>query len=44
MGEYIKRWVPEFGNPEYPEPIVDLKISRQRALIAFQKALKGLKP
>jgi len=40
-GEYIKRWVPEFGNPEYPEPIVDLKISRQRALKAFERALKG---
>jgi deoxyribodipyrimidine photo-lyase len=31
--EYIKRWVPEFGTPDYPsEPIVDLKASRDRAL------------
>ena len=24
-GEYVRRWVPEVGTDEYPEPIVDLK-------------------
>ena len=41
--EYIKRWVPEFGTPDYPsEPIVDLKASRDRALQAFDE-LKALR-
>ena len=41
--EYIRRWIPEFGTPEYPsEPIVDLKASRDRALQAFDD-LKALR-
>ena len=42
--EYIRRWVPEYGTPDYPsEPIVDLKVSRDRALAAFAE-LKGERP
>lgn len=37
---YIKRWVPEFGSDDYPDPVVDLKKSRQEALDAFEK-IKG---
>ena len=41
--EYIRRWVPEWGTPDYPaEPIVDLKASRDRALGAFEE-LKALR-
>lgn len=41
--EYIRRWIPEFGTPDYPtEPIVDLKASRDRALQAFDE-LKALR-
>lgn len=32
---YITRWVPEVDSDEYPEPIVDLKQSRQEALDAY---------
>ena len=32
---YIRRWVPEYGTPSYPDPIVDLKESRQTALDAY---------
>lgn len=32
---YIRRWVPEYGTPSYPDPIVDLKESRQIALDAY---------
>lgn len=38
---YIKEWVPEFGTPDYPEQIVDLKASRERALEAFQSLKKA---
>lgn len=34
---YIKKWVPEYGTPDYPDPIVDLKESRQKALEAYDE-------
>ena len=35
-GGYVNRWAPEADTPGYPEPIVDLKESRKRALEAYQ--------
>lgn len=37
--KYIKKWVPEFGTEKYPNPIVDHKFARERALDAYKKAL-----
>lgn len=37
--KYIKKWIPEFGTSKYPEPIVDHKFARQRALDTYKKAL-----
>ncbi len=37
--KYIKRWVPEYGTPAYPEPVVDHSLARERALRVFKKAL-----
>lgn len=37
--EYIKKWVPEYGTKEYPEPIVDHKEARNRAINVYKKAL-----
>jgi deoxyribodipyrimidine photo-lyase len=34
---YISRWVPAYGGPGYPEPIVDVKESRKAALEAYQE-------
>jgi deoxyribodipyrimidine photo-lyase len=34
-GQYVARYVPELGTPEYPEPMVDLKASRAAALDAY---------
>lgn len=39
-GEYVRKWVPEFGTSRYPKPIVDHTFARQRALDAFKTALK----
>ncbi len=36
---YIKKWVPEYGTDQYPEPMVDHKDARQRALDTFKEAL-----
>lgn len=35
-GAYISRWVPDALLPGYPEPLVDLKESRQHALDAYE--------
>ncbi|MCU1441610.1 MAG: deoxyribodipyrimidine photolyase [Rhodoglobus sp.] len=35
-GRYVKRWVPELGTAEYPQPIVDLAASRREALEAYE--------
>ena len=36
---YIRQWVPEFGTPAYPRPVVDYAFSRQRCLDTYKKAL-----
>jgi deoxyribodipyrimidine photo-lyase len=36
-GDYVRRWIPEFGTPDYPAPIVDLKASRLAALAAYDE-------
>ena len=39
--KYIRKWVPEFENPfEYPQPIVEHKFARERALARYKEALK----
>ena len=34
--DYVRHWVPEVDDEDYPEPIVDLKESRRRALDAYE--------
>jgi deoxyribodipyrimidine photo-lyase len=36
---YIKKWVPEFGTKDYPQPIVEHKMARERVLRVYKKAL-----
>jgi deoxyribodipyrimidine photo-lyase len=38
---YIRRWVPEWGSAEYPEPMVEHTEARQRVLQVFQQALSS---
>lgn len=40
---YVKKWVNEFGSPEYPEPIVEHKFARQRAIDTYKIALEEYK-
>lgn len=35
-GEYVRRWVPEYGSGDYPAPLVDLAQSRRDALAAYE--------
>lgn len=38
--KYIRKWVPEFGTKEYPQPIIDHKFARERVLERYKQALK----
>lgn len=37
--KYIRRWIPEFGSKDYPQPIVEHHFARERALYTYKKAL-----
>ncbi len=36
---YIKKWIPELNTPQYPKPIVDHKLARDRVLQTYKAAL-----
>jgi deoxyribodipyrimidine photo-lyase len=38
--EYIRKWIPEIGTVKYPQPIVEHKFARERALTTYRTALK----
>ncbi|TAE59997.1 MAG: deoxyribodipyrimidine photo-lyase, partial [Bacteroidetes bacterium] len=40
QGKYVRKWVPEFGTPLYPRPIVKHEYARERCLAAYKLALK----
>lgn len=39
QGKYVRKWVPEYGTPAYPDPVVDHKFARQRCLDTYKLAL-----
>lgn len=39
-GEYVRKWVPEWGTTKYVRPMVDHNEARGRCLQAFTKAVK----
>ncbi len=36
-GAYVRRWVPEAGTADYPEPIVDHRRERERAIADYRE-------
>lgn len=38
--KYIRKWIPEYGTPDYPQPVVDHKTARDRTLASYKKALE----
>jgi deoxyribodipyrimidine photo-lyase len=36
---YIKKWVPELNSMEYPNPMVDHKMARERAIQSYKDGL-----
>ncbi|MDH3334872.1 MAG: DNA photolyase family protein [Gammaproteobacteria bacterium] len=41
-GSYVRRWVPDVGEPSYPAPIVDHGEARRMALDAYQ-SIRGMR-
>lgn len=39
--KYIKKWIPEYGTDNYPDPIVDHKEARERCLRVYKEALNN---
>ncbi|HEY9185168.1 MAG TPA: deoxyribodipyrimidine photo-lyase [Salegentibacter sp.] len=39
--KYIRKWVQEYGTEKYPEPMVDHKEARERALSTYKQALNN---
>lgn len=39
--DYVRRWASEYGSPSYPEPMVDHKFARERAISAYKQALQS---
>lgn len=37
--EYVKKWIPEYGTPNYVSPIVDHKFARERCLEVYKSGL-----
>ncbi|WP_318840734.1 cryptochrome/photolyase family protein [Reichenbachiella ulvae] len=37
--KYVKKWVPEYDTPKYPNPLVEHRFARQRALDTYKSAL-----
>ncbi|MCK0189532.1 deoxyribodipyrimidine photo-lyase [Arenibacter sp. F20364] len=38
---YIRKWIPEFDSFEYPDPIVEHKFARERALEAYKIGIES---
>jgi len=36
---YIRKWIPEYGTADYPDPIVEHKMARLRAIETYKEAL-----
>jgi deoxyribodipyrimidine photo-lyase len=39
--KYTRFWVPEYGTPAYPAPIVDHKFARERAINTYKESIRG---
>jgi deoxyribodipyrimidine photo-lyase len=42
--EYVRNWIPEYGTPDYPDPMIDHKFARERALSAYKKGFESYLP
>ncbi len=41
---YVRKWVPEYGTPDYVTPMIDHAFARQRAVETYKQALAEVRP
>ena len=41
---YVKKWIPEFGTSDYPDPMIEHKFARERALSVYKEGLANYLP
>jgi len=41
--QYVGKWIPELDTPNYPNPIVEHKVARERALAIYKLGLESAK-
>lgn len=39
--KYVRKWIPEFDSFEYPDPVVEHKFARERALAAYKSGIEA---
>jgi deoxyribodipyrimidine photo-lyase len=42
--EYVRRWVPDYGSPGYPEPMIEHRFARKRALETYKRGIESYLP
>jgi deoxyribodipyrimidine photo-lyase len=38
---YVRKWVPELNSPDYPNPVVDHTLARERAIRVYSEAVRA---
>ena len=41
---YVKRWIPEYGTPDYASPMIEHNVARNRALDTYRKGMENYLP
>lgn len=42
--QYVKKWIPEYGTPDYPKPMIEHRFARNRALQSYKAGLANYLP
>ena len=43
-GAYVRRWIPDYGSPAYPDPMIEHRFARNRALETYKKGIENYLP
>ena len=43
-GSYVRKWIPEYGTEAYPDPMIDHRFARKRALETYKRGIDNYLP
>jgi deoxyribodipyrimidine photo-lyase len=43
-GVYVRRWIPEYGTSAYPDPMIEHRFARNRALETYKRGIENYLP